>query len=125
MGEKKLKTLANCTSREFALQTAKLAQAIKKYSEKIKDYKEGLKKGESEEFANGLDFLTFICEGNIDETMELCGAFCFMSGEEFASLDPEKGDPDGIAAVVEVFNSKRCLNFLFTAKQIVELINEQ
>ncbi len=116
---KKLKTLANCNSREFAVQTAKICRKIKNYSQKIKEFKNSLAGGEDgEKFSGALDVLSFICDGNIDETMELCGNLCFMTGEEFAKLDPLQGDPDGITAVVEVFNSERCLSFFSTAMQI-------
>lgn len=119
---KKLKTIANCNSRDFAVQTAKISRKLKNYSQKIKEFKNGLTgENDGEKFSVALETLSFICDGNIDETMELCGSFCFMTGEEFANLDPSQGDPDGITAVVEVFNSERCLSFFSTAMQISRL----
>lgn len=119
---KKLKTIANCNSRDFAVQTAKISRKLKNYSQKIKEFKNGLTgENDGEKFSVALETLSFICDGNIDETMELCGSFCFMTGEQFAQLDPSQGDPDGITAVVEVFNSERCLSFFSTAMQISRL----
>lgn len=120
---KKIKTIANCTSKEFAVQTAKIAQKVKKYADKVKDYMDELKKnGDGEKgVGNALEVLSYICGGNIDDTMEICGDICFMTGEEFANLDPENGDPDGISAVVEVFRSNRCMGFFTTALSIGKL----
>lgn len=119
---KKIKTLANCTPKEFAVQTAKIAHRVKNYTAKIKEYKESLdENGEGASLSNALEILSFICGGNIDETMALCGELCFMDGETFANLDPENGDPDGIAAVVEVFRSGKCISFFSTAYSIGKL----
>lgn len=119
---KKIKTLANCTPKEFAVQTAKIAHRVKDYTAKIKEYKESLdKNGEGASLSNALEILSFICGGNIDETMALCGELCFMDGETFANLDPENGDPDGVAAVVEVFRSGKCISFFSTAYSIGKL----
>lgn len=113
-----MKTLANCNSKEFAAQTYKIAQKLKEYSDGIKKLKEAAEGGETDLFS----VISYICGDNIDDTMELCGTFCFMSGEEFAALDPESEDgEDGILALVDIANSKRCVRFFTTALQIQRL----
>lgn len=117
-----MKTIANCTSREFAAQTYKLANKIKSYADGVKRVKNQYKKAENGETTDSIfEILSYICGDNVNETMELCGALCFMTGEEFASLDPEKGDEDGILALVDIFNSKRCIRFFTTLMQIGKL----
>lgn len=120
---KKIKTLANCTSKEFLVQTGKIAQKVNKYAGKIKEYMDNLTESGEEvsKIGNALEILSFICGGNIDDTMELCGDICFMSGDEFASLDPTNGDPDGISAIVDMFKSERCIGFFMSALSIGKL----
>ena len=111
-----MKTLANCTPKEFAVQTCKIANRIKNYSDGIKRLKEATEGGETDLFT----IIDYICNGNVDETMAICGELCFMTGEEFANLDPENGE-DGILALVDIANSKRCFRFFTTALQISKL----
>lgn len=112
-----MKTLANCNDLEFTQQTFKLAGKLKKYSEKIKEYIANNKTEDNN--INYFDIISYICGDNINETMEICGALCFMSGEEFAALEPdENGDGDGIVAICDIFNSKRCMRFFTTALQL-------
>lgn len=114
-----MKTLANCNSKDFLVQTYKIGKKIKKYSDGIKKITEQFqKKDDSKNAENIFKVLSYICEENIDDTMELCGELCFMTGEEFAALDPEKGDEDGIIALTKIFNSERCINFFTSALQI-------
>lgn len=115
-----MKTLANCTPKEFAVQTLKLTNKIKKYTDGIKKIKECIADGEKEIF----EIISYVCDGNIDETMEICGMCCFMSGEDFANLDPENGE-DGILALVEIINSARCIRFFTTLLQLQKLIKPQ
>lgn len=105
-----MKTLANCTPKEFAVQTLKISEKIKKYANGIKKAKEAVEDGERNIFS----IISYICGDNIDETMEICGELCFMSGEKFAALDPAKGDEDGIVALTDIVDSQRCISF-FTA----------
>lgn len=105
-----MKTIANCTSKEFAAQTFKLANKIKNYADGIKRAKEEIAKANGGEVSI-FDIISYICGDNIDDTMELCGMLCFMSGEEFANLSPENGDEDGIAALADILASKRCAAF--------------
>lgn len=113
-----MKTLANCTPKEFAVQTAKIANKIKKYSDGIKKLKETSESGS----LDLLSTISYICEGNIADTMEICGAMCFMSGDEYAALNPENGDEDGIAMLTEIASSKRCIRFFTTALQLAKLM---
>ena len=110
-----MKTIANCTPKEFATQTVKITERIKKYADGIKKIKEASENENNDIFS----IISYICDGNVDETMEICGALCFMSGEEFANLEPdENGDNDGIFALSEIARSKRCLGFFTTVLQI-------
>lgn len=116
-----MKTIANCTPKEFAVQTVKLSNRIKNYSDGIKRIKEQYEKAENGEKTGGVfEIISYICGDNVDETMELCGALCFVTGEEFANLDPDKGE-DGILALVDIANSKRCIRFFSTLLQIGKL----
>jgi hypothetical protein len=117
-----MKTLANCTPKEFAVQTAKIAGTVRKYADGVRAIRKKLPKlpdnATAEDIRNAgvnnfMDILSWCMETNIDGTMELCGAVCFMSGEEFANLDPSNGD-DGVAAVLEVLCSERALRFFAT-----------
>lgn len=120
-----MKTIANCTPKEFAVQTVKLSNRIKNYSDGIKRIKEQYAKAENgEKTGNIFEIISYICGDNVDETMELCGALCFMTGEEFANLDPENGE-DGIIALVEIANSPRCIRFFTTLWQIGKLTKVQ
>lgn len=105
------KTLANCTPREFAVQTAKISAIVKKYTAGIKAAKEAVANGESDVFS----IVNYICGDNIDDTMNICGALLFMTGEEFANLDVENGDVDGIAELTEMINSERVMRFFMSA----------
>jgi hypothetical protein len=97
------------------VQTVKITERVKKYADGIKKLKEATEEGKSSIFS----IVSYICDGNVDETMEICGALCFMSGEEFANLEPdENGDNDGIYALAEITRSKRCLSFFTTLLQI-------
>ena len=114
-----MKTIANCTPKEFAVQTVKITDKIKKYADNIKKLKA------EDANADVFSVINYICDGNVDETMEICGALCFMSGEEFANLEPdENGDNDGIYALSEIARSKRCLGFFTTALQMREFIKK-
>lgn len=114
-----MKTLANCTPKEFAVQTAKIAAAVRKYADGVRAIRQKLPKlhdnASAEDIRNAgvdnfMDILSWCMDINADGTMELCGAVCFMTGEEFANLDPADGE-DGIAAVLEVLCSERALRF--------------
>lgn len=109
-----IKTLANCTSREFAMQTAKISGIIKKYVSGIKAAKEAVAEGES----SIINIINYICGDNVDDTMEICGALLFMSGEEFANLDPEKDGIDGIAEILSMMNSKRVTDFFISVVKL-------
>lgn len=117
-----MKTLANCTNKEFLTQIYKLTERIKSYADGIKKIKEAQELDDK----SPLNIISYICGDNIDETMEILGAMCFMSGEEFANLDPTaEGGEDGIAAISEIFSSQRCMSFFTTAlklKSIYELL---
>jgi hypothetical protein len=112
---RELKTLANCTPREFAAQCFKISNMVKKYYANIKELREQAKNAEDD--AEGKDvfsIIQYICDGNIDDTMEICGALCFMTGEEFGNLDPMNGDPDGVCAVMNLIDCKRVVDFFTT-----------
>lgn len=106
-----MKTLANCTPKEFAVQTAKISSIVKKYTAGIKAAKEAVAEGENDAFS----IINYICGDNIDDTMEICGSLLFMSGEEFANLDVENGDVDGVAEIAEMVNSERVMRFFMSA----------
>lgn len=105
-GNKQLKTIANCTPREFLTQTQKILPLLEKYIKNLQEYtsKEDISDA-------GLATLLEVFCNNMDDTMAICGGLCFMSGDEFEKLDPGKGDPDGIAAVAEVLKSDRWKGF--------------
>ena len=111
---RELKTLANCTPREFAAQCFKISNMVKKYYANIKELREQAKNAEDTEGKDVFSIIQYICDGNIDDTMEICGALCFMTGEEFGSLDPMKGDPDGVCAVMNLIDCKRVVDFFTT-----------
>ena len=111
---RRIKTLANCTPREFAMQTAKISGIIKKYASGIKALKEAAAEGES----NILSIINYICGDNVDDTMEICGALLFMTGEEFANLDPEKDGIDGISEILTMTNSKRVTDFFISVVKL-------
>lgn len=114
-----MKTIANCTPKEFAAQTVKIAETISLYIDALRDVRaklpklpenataEDIRKAGTENFVS---ILKWCMDANADVTMELCGSFCFMSGDEFANLDPAEGE-DGIAALFDVLCSERCLRF--------------
>lgn len=110
-----MKTIATCTPKEFAVQTVKITERLKKYSDGIKKLKEQAENGNNDLFS----IISYICDENVDETMEICGCFCFMTGEEFANLEPdESGENDGILALAEIMKSKRCIGFFTSVLQI-------
>lgn len=109
-----MKTIANCTPKEFAVQTLLISEKIKKYADGIKKLKESAGGGNTDIFS----IVSYICNDNLEDTMDVCGALCFMSGEEFANLDPNNGDEDGILALVDMANSARCVRFFTTALQL-------
>ena len=124
-----MKTIANCTSKEFAVQTLKIANRIKKYYGGIERIKEKFGKNENTDTKitdneSIFEILNYICDDNIDETMSLCGELCFMDGEKFANLDPSNGDEDGIEALVTIFNCKRVISFFTTALGLKKLIDK-
>ena len=86
-----MKTLANCTPKEFAVQTLKIADRIKKYYGGIERIKEKFSGNKNTDSENIFEILKYICDDNIEETMSLCGELCFMDGEKFANLDPLTG----------------------------------
>lgn len=108
------KTLANCTPKEFAVQTAKISAIVKKYTAGIKAAKEAVANGESDVFS----IVNYICGDNIDDTMNICGALLFMSGEEFANLDVENGDVDGVVEIAEMVNSDRVMRFFISVLKL-------
>lgn len=108
------KTLANCTPKEFAEQTAKISNIVKKYVAGIKVAKEAVANGESDVFS----IVNYICGDNIDDTMNICGALLFMSGEKFANLDVENGDVDGVVEIAEMVNSDRVMRFFISALKL-------
>lgn len=138
-----MKTLANCTPKEFAVQTAKIAASVRKYADGIRVIQQKLPKppeapGENatnEELTayaekiraagidNFMEILSWCMETNADATMELCGAVCFMDGETFAALDPADGE-DGIAAVLDVLCSERALRFFSTLLRMNSFIKK-
>lgn len=109
-----MKTLANCTPMEFAVQTCKIADRIRNYYGGIEKINEKFKNTENIGNENIFEIIRYICNDNIAETMSLCGEMCFMDGEKFANLDPEKDGEDGIVALVDIFNSKRVVRFFTT-----------
>ncbi len=119
-----MKTIANCTPKEFAAQTFKITSKIKKYADGIKHAKEQIAKTNGGDVSI-FEIISYICGENVDETMELCGALCFMTGEEFANLNPENGDEDGIAALAEIAASKRCASFFTLLVQMGKSTQER
>lgn len=111
---RRIKTLANCTPKEFAEQTAKISNIVKKYVAGIKAAKEAVANGESDVFS----IVNYICGDNIDDTMNICGALLFMSGEKFANLDVENGDVDGVVEIAEMVNSDRVMRFFISALKL-------
>ncbi|MDE5582472.1 MAG: hypothetical protein K2J36_02340 [Ruminococcus sp.] len=118
-----MKTLANCTPKEFAVQTLKIADRVKKYYGGIERIKEKFSGNKNTDSENIFEILKYICNDNIEETMSLCGELCFMDGEKFANLDPLNDDEDGIEALVTIFNSKRVISFFTTALGLKKLID--
>lgn len=119
-----MKTLANCTPKEFAVQTLKIANRIKKYYGGIERIKEKFSENKNTDNESIFEILNYICGDNIDETMSLCGELCFMDGEKFANLDPQNGDEDGIETLVTIFNCKRVISFFTTALGLKKLIDK-
>ena len=114
-----MKTLANCTPKEFAVQTVKIAEIVRRYVDGVRAIRAKMPKlpeaASAEDIQkagidNFFDILQWCMETNVDGTMELCGAVCFMSGDEFAVLNPADGE-DGVTAVLDVLSSERCLHF--------------
>lgn len=118
-----MKTIANCTPKEFAAQTFKITNRIKNYADGIKRAKEEIAK-ENGGKVGIFEIISYICGDDIDETMDICGALCFMSGKEFANLDPENGDEDGIAALADIVASKRCASFFTLLAQMARFTPE-
>lgn len=105
-----MKTIANCTTGEFIKQIYTLSEKIKKYADNIKK----LKADNIGDTTQAFSLIKAICNDNIEDTFEICGAMCFMSGEEFANLDPAQGD-DGVVAISQILGSERCINFFMSA----------
>lgn len=122
--EKKFKTIANCTPREFAEQLGKITNILQPYADNLKTAVPKLESGER----NPLDIINYICGDNIDDTMEICGALLFMTGEEFANLDPEKDEIDGVVALAQLTTSKRFVDVITTTlniKSVFDLITSR
>lgn len=109
-----MKTLANCTPKEFAIQSLKIAERVRKYADGISRIKEKCRNTAENSSDNIFEIISYICGNNIDETMSLCGEMCFMTGDEFAALNPENDGEDGIIELVNIFNSKRVVSFFTT-----------
>ncbi len=106
-----MKTLANCTPKEFAVQTLKIANKIKNYKDGLEKAKNAVEDGESNFFA----IMNYILGDNVDATMEICGDICFMSADKFANLNAEGKDGiDGISLVLTVVNTPRVEAFFTT-----------
>ncbi len=121
-----MKTIANCTPKEFAAQAVKITDKIKSYADGLKKFKEQITKATKSQNNGGIfDMISYICGDNVDETMDLCGMLCFMTGEEFANLNPESGDEDGIAALADIVSSKRCVSFFTMLVQLAKFSNGQ
>ena len=108
-----MKTLANCTPKEFAVQSLKIAERIKNYTLGIAHIREKVRNA-PDNSDSIFEIISYICGYNIEETMSLCGELCFMSGDDFSRLDAENGDEDGIIELVNIFNSKRVVSFFTT-----------
>lgn len=106
-----MKTLANCTPKEFAIQSLKIAERIRNYTDGINRIREKCRTDNISD--NIFEIISYICGDNLEETMSLCGELCFMSGDDFSRLDAENGD-DGIIELVNIFNSKRVVSFFTT-----------
>ncbi|MDE6671473.1 MAG: hypothetical protein K2K16_04675 [Ruminococcus sp.] len=107
-----MKTLANCTPKEFAIQSLKIAERIRNYTDGINRIREKCRTDNISD--NIFEIISYICGDNLEETMSLCGELCFMSGDDFSRLDAENGDDDGIIELVNIFNSKRVISFFTT-----------
>lgn len=126
-----MKTLANCTPKEFAVQTLQIVNRIKKYYGGIERIREKFRTVENPDSETKntnpesiFEIINYICGDNIDETMSICGELCFMDGEKFASLDPLNGDEDGIEALVAIFNCRRVISFFTTALGLTKLMEK-
>lgn len=113
-----MKTIANCTPKEFAIQTARIATTLRKYVENVKAFMESNSIDSNDVFG----MVTAICNGNVDDAMEICGALCCMEGEKFANLDIENGDEDGIVALTTVVTSKRFIRFFITCRELSRVV---
>ena len=109
-----MKTLANCNNGEFLSQMYKIISRIKGYADGIKLLKESAELAENKD---AFSIISYICNDNFEETMEICGAMCFMTGKEFAELDPANGE-DGITEIAKIFSSERCMNFFISALKL-------
>ncbi len=106
-----MKTLANCTPREFASQTLKIANKIKKYKSGLEKAKNAVEDGENNFFA----IMNYVLGDNVDETMGICADLCFMTPDEFANLKAEgENGIDGIALVLTIVNTPRVESFFTT-----------
>lgn len=121
---KKIKSIANCTPREFAEQLAKITDILQPYADRIKITVPELEGGKREPMA----LIKCVCGEDIDRTMSLCGALLFMTGEEFGNLDPEKDGIDGLVELTQLATSKRFVDVITTTlniKSVFDLVTSR
>ena len=128
-----MKTLANCTPREFLVQTNKIRKSVASWLEltkvleirkRLPDTKKDASDAERREAVqeqvkkNATAMLDAILEEHPEETAELLGLLCFVDPED---LD-NHSMTEFFGAVAEILNSPEILDF-FTSLVRLETLN--
>lgn len=120
--EKKIKTLANCTLKEFLQQANKIRHAVSDFykdvgigkirkhlpefnGDETPEQKKQMLKGQARK--NTSEILDACLDKNVDKTIELVGLLCFKSADEAAQMDTS----EFFDVVFEVISSERVIDF--------------
>ena len=107
-----IKTLANCSLREFLAQTNKIRKEAT--GEETEEEKEKMFKEQGRKNLN--DILDSCLEKNADATIKMVGLMCFKTFEEAEQM---KGE-DFIAVAAELFGNKKIMDFFGTLLGLVQ-----
>lgn len=118
-----MKTLANCTPREFLAQTNKIRKSVASWLEltKVLEIRKRLPEDmkdkalvEKQIKSNTTAILDAILEEHPEETAELLGLLCFVDPED---LDNHRMT-EFLGAVAEILNSQEVLDFFISLARL-------
>jgi TusA-related sulfurtransferase len=130
-----MKTLANCTLREFLMQTNRIRHAAADFYKDIgigtirknlpqltgdETDEEKAEKFKAQSRKNISDIIDRCLEENVDKTIELVGMLCFKTAEEAQDMD----SGEFLDVVFDVLTSERVINFFMklTSSGLIDMV---